>query len=62
MSNKTCIVLGKGNKERICYFNETCKFLLEKYIKEERKGDNSALFVSFKEPYKLMVLKGGYMS
>lgn len=58
LSNKTCIVLGKGNKERICYFNETCKFLLDKYINEERKGNDSALFVSFKEPYVKLGVNG----
>lgn len=29
-------VLGKGNKERICYFNYHCKDALEKYINESR--------------------------
>ena len=50
LHNKTCIVTGKGNKERICYFNETTKFLIKQYI-NERKDDNPALFVSYKKPY-----------
>lgn len=29
-------VLGKGNKERICYFNYHCKDALERYIDESR--------------------------
>ena len=50
LANKTCIVLGKGNKERVCYFNETTKFLLEQYL-DERTDNNPYLFVSSKKPY-----------
>lgn len=57
LQNKTCIVLGKGNKERICYFNETTRFLLQKYL-NERKDDNPALFVSYKKPYNRLEIGG----
>ena len=58
LSNKTCIVLGKGNKERVCFFNETTKFLIEKYLNEEKKGNNDALFVSSKAPYGKLGING----
>lgn len=29
-------VLGKGNKERVCYFGETCREYLEKYLDDAR--------------------------
>lgn len=33
LNNKSIRVLGKGNKERIVYFGEPCKILIEKYLK-----------------------------
>jgi len=57
ISNKTCIVLGKGNKERVCYFNETTKFLLEQYL-DERTDNNPYLFVSSKKPHNQLGTNG----
>jgi site-specific recombinase XerD len=57
LSNKTCIVLGKGNKERVCYFNETTKFLLEQYL-DKRKDNSPYLFVSSKKPYNKLGING----
>lgn len=57
LTNKTCIVLGKGNKERVCYFNETTKFLLESYL-NSRRDNNQYLFVSLKKPYKQLGANG----
>ena len=37
LSNKTYIVLGKDDKERICYFNETCKYSLRSILKKKEK-------------------------
>ena len=33
MSNQSIKVFGKGSKERIVYFNDICKKILEKYLK-----------------------------
>ena len=35
-ANKQIKVLGKGNKERICYFNEHCYTALENYLNNSR--------------------------
>ena len=50
-SNLEIKVLGKGNKERICYFNEHCKDALKEYINDARlellRGkSNDALFIN----------------
>ena len=49
-NNLTFRVLGKGNKERICYFDDKAKLYLKQYLKK-RADDNPALFVSQKGPY-----------
>lgn len=38
-------VLGKGGKERVCFFSARCSALLSKYLKT-RKDSSAALFVS----------------
>lgn len=43
-------VIGKGNKERIVYFNDKTKVNIENYLKE-RPGLDVALFVTCKKPY-----------
>ena len=43
-------VIGKGNKERIVYFNDKTKVHIENYLKE-RPGLDVALFVTCKKPY-----------
>lgn len=48
--NLTFKVLGKGNKERICYFNDKAKLALQNYLKS-RKDSNPALFVTEIKPY-----------
>ena len=40
-------VIGKGDKERVCYFNSAAKIALEEYI-NSRKDNEPALFVSLK--------------
>ena len=40
-------VLGKGNKERLAYFNDTAKLYLQKYL-NTRTDDDPALFVTTK--------------
>ena len=44
-SERECIVFGKGNKERIVYFNARAKIHLQQYL-TSRKDRNKALFVS----------------
>lgn len=44
-SNKECIVLGKGNKQRKVYFDAKTKIHLQQYI-ATRNDNNTALFVS----------------
>lgn len=48
--NLTFKVLGKGNKERVCYFNDKAKLALQNYLKS-RKDSNPALFVTEIKPY-----------
>ena len=50
-------VIGKGNKERIVYFNDKAKVHIENYLKE-RPGYNEALFVTCKRPYKRVGPRG----
>lgn len=48
----SCMVIGKGDKQRIVYFTVKTKRLLEKYIKERKEFDNHIpLFLSDKFPY-----------
>ena len=48
---RECKVLGKGNKERIVYFDARTKIHLQEYLKV-RNDDNDALFVSLNAPFK----------
>ena len=50
-------VLGKGNKERLCYFNDTAKYYLQKYLKT-RNDNNPALFVTLSKPYERVGING----
>lgn len=54
MTNKTLLVIGKGNKERRVYFTERCKRAILNYLRErEEKGIISEyLFCSSKAPKK----------
>lgn len=47
LTNRTGIVHGKGNKERIIYFDVKTKICLEEYL-DTRTDSNPALFVSFR--------------
>ena len=52
---RECKVLGKGNKERIVYFDARTKIHLQEYL-EGRIDDNEALFVSLNAPFKRMTI------
>lgn len=54
LENRTFIVLGKGNKERVCYFSVKCQYFLNKMLNFKYTGtlrkyaDEEALFVSMR--------------
>ena len=54
---RECVVLGKGDSERVVYFDAKTKIPLQKYL-ESRKDDNPTLFVSFRKPYKRLGIGG----
>ena len=54
---RQCIVFGKGNKERIVYFNARTKIHLSAYL-SGRTDDTDALFVSLKAPHKRLQISG----
>lgn len=47
---RECVVLGKGNKERIVYFDARTKIHLEQYLAQRTDG-SPALFVSLNRPH-----------
>ena len=60
LTSKSFKVLGKGSKERMCYFSSKAKYHLEKLLnfKHSRKygkKDHPALFVSYKNGSRLTV-------
>ena len=54
---RECVVFGKGNKERIVYFDARAKLHLQKYL-DSRTDDNPALFVSLRAPYNRIQIGG----
>lgn len=54
---RQCIVFGKGNKERIVYFNARTKLHLQQYL-NERTDTNPALFVSLSAPHNRLTIGG----
>lgn len=56
-NERECVVFGKGDKERIVYFDARTKLHLQKYL-QSRTDDNPALFVSLKAPYDRMKIGG----
>ena len=54
---RQCVVFGKGNKERLVYFNARAKIHLEAYLRE-RNDNNPALFVGLHAPYKRLQISG----
>ena len=56
-AERECIVFGKGNKERIVYFNARAKIHLQEYLKT-RKDKNPALFVSLAKPHTRVQISG----
>lgn len=56
-SERECVVLGKGAKERIVYFDAKAKLHLQQYL-DSRTDDNPALFVSLRAPYERIKIGG----
>lgn len=55
--NRECVVHGKGNKDRIVYFDAKTKVHLERYLMT-RTDSSEALFVSCRAPYKRLQISG----
>ena len=56
-AERECIVFGKGNKERVVYFNARAKLHLQEYL-ASRKDKNQALFVSLDKPHVRLQISG----
>ena len=55
--NRECIVTGKGNKQRIVYFDARTKIHLQNYLRE-RNDTNDALFVTLQAPFNRLQISG----
>lgn len=56
-AERECIVFGKGNKERVVYFNARAKLHLQEYL-ASRRDKNQALFVSLDKPHTRLQISG----
>lgn len=56
-NERECVVFGKGDKERIVYFDARAKIHLQNYI-DSRTDNNPALFVTLRSPYKRIKIGG----
>ena len=56
-AERECIVFGKGNKERVVYFNARAKLHLQEYL-ATRRDKNPALFVSLDKPHTRLQISG----
>lgn len=56
-NDRECVVFGKGNKERLVYFDARTKIHLQNYL-ESRADENPALFVALRAPYGRLQIGG----
>ena len=56
-TERECVVFGKGDKERMVYFDARTKLHLQAYL-ESRSDDNPALIVSLKAPFTRLTIGG----
>jgi integrase/recombinase XerD len=56
-NERECKVLGKGNRERVVYFDARTKIHLQEYL-DIRTDETEALFVSLKAPYNRLTISG----
>ncbi|MCK9327820.1 MAG: tyrosine-type recombinase/integrase [Bacteroidales bacterium] len=52
--NRSCIVMGKGSKEREVYFNVKCSIWLEAYVMN-RRDKEPALFATQRAPHRMSI-------
>ena len=56
-NERECVVFGKGDKERVVYFDARTKLHLTEYL-ASRTDDNPALFVTLQSPHKRIKIGG----
>ena len=56
-AERECVVFGKGDKERIVYFDARAKLHLQEYL-DSRTDDNPALFVTLRAPHERIKIGG----
>lgn len=56
-SERECVVFGKGDKERVVYFDARAKLHLQEYL-NSREDENQALFVTLRAPYERIQIGG----
>lgn len=56
-NERECVVFGKGDKERLAYFDARTKIHLQNYL-ASRTDSEPALFVTLKAPYKRLQIGG----
>ena len=56
-NERECVVFGKGNKERLAYFDARTKIHLQNYL-DNRDDRNPALFVSLRAPHERLQIGG----
>ena len=56
-AERECVVFGKGDKERVVYFNARAKLHLQEYL-DSRTDDNPALFVTLRAPHERLQIGG----
>ena len=56
-TERECVVFGKGNRERLVYFDARTKIHLQNYL-DSRTDSSPALFVTLRAPYKRIQIGG----
>ena len=56
-NERECVVFGKGDKERVVYFDARTKIHLKNYI-DSRSDENPALFVTLRYPHARITIGG----
>ena len=56
-NERECVVFGKGNKERLVYFDARTKIHLQNYL-DSRTDNDPSLFVSLKAPHERLMIGG----
>ncbi len=56
-NERECIVFGKGNKERVVYFNARAKIHLQEY-RNSRRDNNKTPIVSLAKPHRRLQISG----